>query len=297
MVYSNMKFLLAISSKEYSESTLIVGSLIAKTFNADLSLVYVGEKPKQIFEGRIKLARDSLAKWEIYHPGIEVLKWAFKYLQSSGYLETTDENGFNPENIVDEHNRYRLVLQGSFGRDVDLILREGKIIDELRKECFEQEYTLTIIGGSKKRRMAHDLVQYLPTSIFVVQNLDSSKQYKLLLCVDDSKATKSAVRFGATIAKNQGMFVNTLTVSKTTLFGKGYKGAAKAAGRYLKSQNIPFEQHFITGDPVNTFLDFAGDDHIIVMGDSKQSPLLKFFFGSKPIKTMKKASCPILVVR
>ena len=292
-----MKFLLAVGSKEYSEPTLNIGSRIAKAFNADLSIVYVGEKPREMYEGRVNLALDTLSKWEIYHPGIDVLRWAFEYLQKLGYLEGGEENGFDPENIVEEGKRFRMVLKGSYGRNVDLILREGQIIDELRRECGTDEYTLTIIGGSKKRRMAHDLVQYLPTSIFVVQNLDPSKKYKLLLCVDDSKATKSAVRFGATIAKNQGMFVNTLTVSKTTLFGKGYRGAAKAAGRYLKSQKIPFEQHFITGDPVKTFLDFSGDDHIIVMGDSKRSPLKKFFFGSKPIKTIEKASCPILVVR
>ena len=292
-----MKFLLAIGSKEYSEPTLTIGSQIAKSFNADLSIVYVGEKPKQLYEGRISLVRDTLARWEIYHPGIEVLKWAFEFLRNSGYLEESEGNGFHPENIVQERNRFRMVLIGSYGKDVNLLLREGDIIDELRRECQEDDYTLTIIGGSQDRRMAHDLVQYLPTSIFVVQNFDRSKDYKLLLLVDDSEATKRAIRFGATIAKNQNMFVNTLTVSKTSRFGPGYRRAAKAAGRFLKSQKIPYEQHFLTGDPVNTFLDFAGDDHILVMGASSQSPLKMFFMGSKPIKTLEKAKTPILIVR
>ena len=292
-----MKFLLAIGSKEYSEPTLQIGSQIAKSFDAHLGIVYVGSKPRQIYENRVSLARDSLARWEIYHPGVEVLHWAFDYLRKSGYLEEKDENGFHPENIVEEASRFRLVLPGSYGRDVSLILREGDIIEELRKECGQDSYTLSIIGGSKGRRMAHNLLQYIPTSMFVAKDVDQKKKYKLLLCVDDSKATKRAVRFGATIAGNLDMHVNILTVSKTTRFGTGYSRAAKAAARYLQSNNVSHDQQFVTGDPVETFVEYAGDDHIIVMGDSGQSALKKFFTGSKPIRTLEKAVGPILVVR
>ena len=293
-----MKFLLGIGGKDYSEATLDIGSRIAKSFDADLSIVYVGEKTKQVFEGRVKLAREALASWEIYHPGIDVLKWAFENLQESGFLVKGEKGDlFRPENMAEIKGRFRMILPATYGHEIDLILREGEIIQELRKESEQDEYLLTIIGGSKGRRMAHDLLQYIPTSIFVAKNVDLSKDYKILVCVDDSAATKRAVRFGATIAGNLGMMVNTLTVSKTTRFGPGYSRAAKAAGRYLKSKKISYEQHFITGDPVETFVEFAGEDHILVMGDSGVSPLKKFFVGSKPIKTLDRASCPILVVR
>ncbi len=292
-----MKFLLAVGSKEYSEPTLNIGSRIAKAFEADLSVVYVGPKPKEMFAGRVNLALDSMVKWEIYHPGIDVLRWAFDYLNSSGYLESEQINGFNPENIVQENDRIRMVLQGSYGRKVDLILREGETIDELRREAQTEVYNLTIIGGSQKRSMAHDLIQYIPTSIFVVKSFDTNRDYRLLLLVDDSEATKRAVRFGATIAANQGMAVDTLTVSKTDHFGHGYSRAAKAAGRFLKSKGIPHEQHFLTGDPVGTFVEFAGETHLMVMGASSKSPLKKYFMGSKPIKTLEMARAPILIVK
>ena len=161
----------------------------------------------------------------------------------------------------------------------------------------KEEYDLVIIGGSKGRRRAHDIVQYIPTSIFVVKNADSERDYKLLLLVDDSKATKQAVRLGAAIAKSQGMFVDTLTASKRKKFGSGYKGAAKSAARHLEKQGVDFKQHFLVGDPVSVFVNFAGEDHIIVMGVSGQSALKKFFVGSKPIKTLDKAQCPILIVK
>ncbi|MBH31380.1 MAG: hypothetical protein CMG71_05235 [Candidatus Marinimicrobia bacterium] len=292
-----MKFLLAVSSEDYSRPTLRMGSQIAKSFDARLNVVYVGPKPKEFFAGRVSLARDSLAKWEIYHPGIEVLRWAFQDLQSSGYLENSGENGFDPLNMVEENDRYRMVLPGSYGQEIDLVLREGEIIEELRKECGEEDYTLSIIGGSKGRNMAHDLLQYLPTSVLVMKNLDIEKSYQILLCVDDSPATDRAVRFGGTIAKKMGMAVTLLTVSKHDEFGEGYTNAAKSAAQYLDSLNVSHEQKFLTGNPITTFVGAAGDDHLITMGASSRSPLKKFFLGSKPMKTLEQADCPILVVK
>lgn len=293
-----MKFLLAIGSKEFSKPTLKIGSRFAKSFGAALGIVYVGEKPKQVFEDRVLLARDALANWQIYHPGVDVLQWAFKYLRESEFFAETEEgNAFHPENMVEEKGRFRMVLPAAYGENVSLILREGDIVGELRRECIEDSYALTMIGGSKERRMAHNLIQYIPTSVFVIKNVDISRKYQVLICVDDSEATKRAVKFGATIAENLHMPVVLLTVSKSTRFGPGYRGAARSAGKFLDSQGITYKQEFLTGDPVRTFVDFAGDNHVIVMGASTQSPLKKFFVGSKPIKTLELANSPILVVR
>ena len=145
--------------------------------------------------------------------------------------------------------------------------------------------------------MAHNLLQYLPTSVLVMKNVNLGHHYRILLCVDDSSATDRAVRFGATIAKQMNFPVTIMTVSKTEEFGPGYSGAAEAASQHLESQQVDHEQKFITGDPVNSFIETAGEDHLIVMGSSSKSALAKFFLGSKPMKTLEKANCPILVVR
>lgn len=292
-----MNFLLAVSSEEYSGPTLRMGSQIAKSFDARLTVVYVGPKPKELFAGRVSLARDSLVKWEIYHPGIEVLRWAFDDMQTSGFLKASEHDSFDPLNMVEGKDRYRMVLPGSYGQEIGLVLREGEIIDELRKECREQSYTICIIGGSKGRNMAHDLLQYLPTSVLVMNNVDIEKRYNLILCVDDSSATKRAVRFGGIIAKQMNMFVTLLTVSKDEHFGKGYRDASASAAHYLDTIHVSYEQKFLTGDPVTTFIDTAGEDHIIVMGASTRSVLAKLFLGSKPMKTLEKSNCPILIVR
>ncbi len=294
-----MKFLLAISSSKYSGPTLKVGALIAQAFGAELNIVYVGEKPKEIHEGPIDLTRSNLSKWNIYHPGVDVLEWAFKELKQI----CSDNNElkhaeFNPDHIKQERNRFKVILPNSKGCNVQLILREGELIQELRDELQIDDYALTIIGGSQgKRKMSHDLIQFLPSSIFVARGLDVNKKYKLLLLVDDSEATKRSIIFGAKIAKTEAWEVRTLTVSKNKRFGPGYSGAAKEAKKYLEKKGLSVEQFFLTGDPVTTFVDFAGDDHILIMGASTANPIKKMLFGSKPIKTLERTTGPILIVK
>ena len=66
---------------------------------------------------------------------------------------------------------------------------------------------------------------------------------------------------------------------------------------YMLCLKLSYDQKFISGDPVKTFIELAGEDHIIVMGASTRSAFAKFFLGSKPIKTLQKANCPILIVK
>jgi len=294
-----MKFLLAISSSMYSGPTLKVGALIAQAFGAELNVVYVGKKPKEIHEGPLDLTRSNLSKWNIYHPGIDILEWAFKELkQICPDNDELNDAEFNPDHIKQEHNRFKIILPNSKGCNVQLTLREGELIQELRNELQLDEYALTIIGGSQgKRKMSHDLIQFLPSSIFVARGFDIKKKYKLLLLVDDSEATKRSIAFGAEIAKNEKWEVRTLTVSKNKSFGPGYSGAAKKAKQVLEEEGISVEQFFLTGDPVTTFVNFASDDHILIMGASTANPIKKMLFGSKPIKTLEQTTGPILIVK
>ena len=88
-----------------------------------------------------------------------------------------------------------------------------------------------------------------------------------------------------------------LTVSKTQRFGKGYRGAAQWARRYLDRQRLPYDQHFKTGAPVTVFAETAGTDHIIIMGKSRMNPLKAFFKGTKPARTVLKAHGPVILVK
>ena len=294
-----MKFLIAVGSKEYSESTLRVGMQIAKSFQAAVTIVYVGPKVSDFSLPHVRLAQERMEEWDFDRPGVEVLEWAFNFLAKNDYItSTTIESGFPKNTLVQtDGNRCDVYLQGTISTDVNLILRNGDIISELRDEVARGGFDVTIIGGSQKRRMAHDMIQYIDSSILIVNKYNPDKTYGLLLPVDDSRKTPQAVKYGVRVAQAFGIKVDLLTVSKTNKFGKGYRNAAKRAAKMMRRMGIEYENHFKHGDPAVVIRETAGNDHIIVMGTSTKNPIAKFFMGSKPLQVMESNPCPILIVK
>jgi nucleotide-binding universal stress UspA family protein len=291
-----MRFLIAVRSTTYSERTLQIGSQIANAFSADLSVVYVGDRPPELLSGGVRLARDALLNWEINHPGVEVLRWAYRRLQDWEFIDPSLEQ-FDPTNLVEDADRIRVILPHVHGEKIRLIFREGDPVDQLRKETEYRDYVLTIVGGGNRKNLTRQLIQFVDTSMLFVKNWDPEWNYKVLLCVDDSQATKRAVVFGAQVAQHYKTQVDLLTVSKTQRFGEGYRGAARWAQRYLERVRVPYDQHFETGDPNSVFVEFAGSDHIIIMGKSRMNPIKAWFRGTKPGKTVLNAHSPVILVR
>jgi len=289
-----MKFLIAIkNTADKSKNILDIGCKIAEGFAADLTICFVGKKSKALIEGDVNLTRQSLAEWNIYHPGLEVLEWAFNILKEKGFTGDTE---FNVENLVEDKERIRMVLPQTSDYKIRLVLREGDLLSELKKEVKLAEFDIAIIGTPQRKRMTHQIAQFLDTSIFFVKNFNLNWKYKIILCVDDSRATKRAVIFSTRISKQFNAEITSLTVSKTSFFEKGYRDAYIWAERYLNRQGIPFNCKLLSGNPVDIFVREAGEDHIIIMGKAKGNEILKFIWGSKPIHTAQRANCPVLLV-
>ena len=294
-----MKILIAVGSKKYSGPTLRVGMKVSHALKASTTIVDVGEKVSSFSTKVVGLAQDRMESWDFSRPGVDVLEWAFEFLAEKKFIEPQAiEAGFPKNTLVDTGgNRSEVYLKGTVSDEVSLILRNGEIISELRDEVQLYQYDVTIIGGSKKRRMAHDLIQYIDSSIFIVNNYNPDQTYKILLAVDDSVGTSKAVRYGARVAQAFNIDVDILTISKTEQFGEGYKNAANRASKYLRRCGIKNQNIYKVGNPSEVIKNIAGDNHIIVMGTSTRSPLKKFFKGSKPLKVMENCQCPILIVK
>ena len=289
-----MKFLIAIKNiSDESKNILEIGCKIAEGFSADLTICYVGRKSKALIEGDVNLARLSMAEWNIYHPGLEVLEWAFNILKDKEFAPDTT---FDVQNLVEDKERIRLVLPKTTDYQIRLVLREGELLSELNKEVKQGTFDIAILGSPKRKRMTQKIAQFLDTSIFFVKNFNPSWDYKILLCVDDSRATKRAVILSTRISKQFSADITSVTVSKTSFFGKGYRNAQIWAERYLKRKNITFESRLLSGTPVDVFVKEAGENHIIIMGKAKGNEIIKFVLGSKPIHTAQRANCPVLLV-
>ena len=294
-----MKILIAVSSKKYSRPTLRVGMNVARAFNASTTIVDVGKKINEFSMKDVMLAQERVENWNIDRPGVDVLEWAFGYLAENNFIEKNDiESGFPKNTLVDTgSNRSEVYLKGTICDNVNLIIRNGNVIDELKDEVQKFFYDVTIIGGSQRGNMSHDLIQYIDSSIFVVNNFDLNKKYKILIAVNDSPNNRKAIKYGIRIAQAFDVPIEAITVSETDYFGDGYKGAVKWCEKLLRRSNMPFNHKFLKGNVSSIINKEAGDNRIIVMGSSTKNPILKFIAGSKPLEVMKNCNCPILIVK
>ncbi|HBN45481.1 MAG TPA: universal stress protein [Candidatus Marinimicrobia bacterium] len=294
-----MKFLIAIGSKEFSETTLELGMRVARAFKASVTIVYVGEKISAFSTSEVLMAQENLENWELDRQGVDVLEWAYNYLVENDYISSSAEKeGFIGDKLVQtDDDRCEVFLEGKHTQEVGLILRNGDIIQQLRDEVKRSEIDVTIIGASKKRRMIHDLIQYIDSSIFVVKNYDRKRTYKMVLAVNDAPNTKKAVKYGVRVAQAFDLEINALTISNTKEFRDNYKKASAWADTFLRRAGVKHSINLEYGKFIETINLIAGDDHIIVMGSSTRSPLTKFFTGSKPLNVCEKCNCPALIVK
>ena len=167
-----MKILIAISSMEYSGATLGLGMKVASALKASTTIVDVGEKINEFGSKDVNIVNQLIETWDFNRPGVEVLEWAHDFLAKNNFIEIKDDQSQLLKNklIESETDRAEVFLKGKIGNNLSLILRNGDIIGELRSEVEVGGYDITIIGGSKKRSMSHDLIQYINSSIFIVKN-------------------------------------------------------------------------------------------------------------------------------
>lgn len=292
-----MNFLLCIHNKsEESHHLINLAVKVAESFGANLNVVVVGKKPGGFMESELSIAQQSLAEWDLYQPGIELLKWSFECIIKSEYIKVKP-NVFLPKNFKEENNRIRMILPHSSGTKVNLILRQGNLLNELKTETEERPYELTMIKKPAKNRLIHNLIQFLNSSVFIVPDFKPSNSNNIILCVNDIILSKRAVMYAAIISRQFGNQIKIITVSKSAEFRKKYKYASRWAEKYLNRFKINYKVQMITGNAVDIFVQQSSSDHIIIMGCTNRNEITKYLFGSKPIHTAQQAKCPVLVVK
>jgi len=294
-----MKILIAIGSKRYSKPTLHLGMKVAQAFNAKTTIIDVGEKISEFSSQLVELAQDQMESWDFDQPGVDVLEWAFNYLSDNSLIDSKQiETGFPKNKLIDDGEDRKLVyLSGTVCEDVNLILRNGDIISELREEVQYGGYDVTILGKSQKRNMSHDLLQYINSSILVVNQYNNEKFTRVLLPVDNSSGTMKAAKYGIRVAIAYNIGIDILTVMDNN--GSNKDGSLKISKvtKLIRRSGINYTHLQEQGNPVEKIIEKANDDKIIVMGASNMSPIKRYFKGSKPLSVMNRCNVPILIVK
>jgi|TARA_B100000497_G_scaffold123921_1_gene157454 nucleotide-binding universal stress UspA family protein len=293
-----LKILIAIGGKEFSKPTLDLGMKIANSFKSSTTIAYVGKKISQFSEKDVSVVHQNLDDRQLYRPGIRTLEWAYDFLISKKYIEETDTNKFDDYLLVDEENsRMKVLLKEQHSDNIDLIMRTGEIIEQLKDEVEVNKHDITIIGGGGNKGIHNKLIQFIDSAVFVVKNYSVSKKYKILLPVNDSKGSEKAIDTAINFAKSYKLTVEIVAVYENRKsHEKTDKLLLRTKNKFLKNK-INASTKILEGSTVNAIVDHAKDDSIIILGVSPKNPIMKYFFGSKPISIAQKCNCPVLITK
>ena len=293
-----MKILIAIGGKEFSKPTLDLGMKIANSFKSSTTIAYVGKKISQFSEKDVSVVHQNLDDRQLYRPGIRTLEWAYDFLISKKYIEETDTNKFDDYLLVDEENsRMKVLLKEQHSDNIDLIMRTGEIIEQLKDEVEVNKHDITIIGGGGNKGIHNKLIQFIDSAVFVVKNYSVSKKYKIVLPVNDSKGSEKAIDTAINFAKSYKLTVEIVAVYENKKsHEKTDKLLLRTKNKFLKNK-INASTKILEGSTVNAIVDHAKDNSIIILGVSPKNPIMKYFFGSKPISIAQKCNCPVLITK
>ena len=292
-----MNILIAIGGRDYSKPTLDLGMKVANSLEASTTIAYVGKKVSQFSEKDVSVAHQNLDERQLYRPGVRTLEWAYDFLKSKNYIQE-ETNDFNDHLLVDEENsRMRVLLKGKHSNKINLILRTGEIIDQLRSEVQTNNHDITVIGGGSNKGMHHDLVQFIDSSVLVVKNYSFKKKYKILLPVNNSIGSNNAIEIAEQFAKANKLEVEIVTVLENKSSDENLKKILDRTAKRFSKSRIKNTTKVLEGPVVKRITQSASDDSIVMIGVSPKNPIMKYFFGSKPISIAQKCECPVLIAK
>ena len=295
---NTMKILIAIGGREYSKPTLDLGMKIANSFKSSITIAYVGKKISQFSEKDVSVVHQNLDERELYRPGIRTLEWAYDFLISKEYIQEKVANKFDDYLLVDEENsRMKVLLKGQQSDKIDLIMRTGEIIEQLKNEVETNNHDITIIGGGGNTGIHQKLIQFIDSSVFVVKNYSVNKKYKILLPVNDSKGSDMAIETAINFAKSYKLHVEIVSVPEGKKPIDEVESILKKTKEKFSKNRIRTSTKLIDGTPVNSIIDYAKDNSIIILGVSPKNSIMKYFFGSKPLSIAQKCNCPVLITK
>ena len=293
-----MNILIAIGGREFSKPTLDLGMKIANSFKSSTTIAYVGKKISQFSEKDVSVVHQNLDDRELYRPGIRTLEWAYDFLISKKYIEEKDSNKFDDYLLVDEENsRMKVLLKGEQSDKIDLIMRTGEIIEQLKDEVDTNKHDITIIGGGGNKGIHQKLVQFIDSSVFVVKNYSVNRKYKILLPINESEGSNMAIETAINFAKSYKLDVEIVSVPEGKKSIKEVEKILHNTKDKFSKNKIKATTKVIDGSVVNSIVSHAKDDSIVILGVSPKNPIMKYFFGSKPISIAQKCNCPVLITK
>jgi nucleotide-binding universal stress UspA family protein len=292
-----LSFVVCVGGGPESRETLQFAVRILKALGGDLAILYVSRPIPEAVRDEVLMSQQKMGEWATELPGIAFLRHARDLLRDEGLLRLDD--GGRP--IVrhalraDVAGAFEIELQGAFGDRVRFRIREGQIAEEIRNEVRQGRYDLLVIGAGTNRRLQHQIAQFVDVSTLFVKNVRPGR-YRFLLCTGGERAGAAVAEFTARAALALDVPVDVLAVTELRQRRTEAEEWVRRLASILEDRGVETRTLVREGPIVKTIVESAGEDHVVVIGRSHESELRKFILGSRPIRVIQQARCPVLHV-
>ena len=145
--------------------------------------------------------------------------------------------------------------------------------------------------------MSHDLLQYINSSILIVNDYEDQKFDKILLPLDYKDGMLKVAKYAIRVAMALNVGIDIFTeVDKNKSQNEGSNYFSKII-KFIRRSGVQYSHEEKEGEIVEQIIKKADKNKIIVMKASEMSPIKRYFKGSVPLSVMNKCDVPILIVK
>ena len=291
--------LLAVVGEEVSTRDLVrFTGIVGLGFEANVTFLAVTPGSRQEFRSHTDLAADLLHEWEMETAAMKKLAQVEECL--AGFrMVLTGEDG-KPLARVPLHRRKdgSLVreLLGLDGQTFRLLLREGKLEEEVVIETRERSFGMIFLGMPKSWRQIHRVLQFTEPPVLVVRKWEEG-EYKFLVCFDGTPPSWRALRLAARIAKVLVAPLEVCAVTERNFPRETAEKTLAKAARYLEKATIPSRVCVEEGPFEKRILEKADPSTILTLGTSRKSQVRQLILGAASLRLASRAPGPVLVVK
>jgi nucleotide-binding universal stress UspA family protein len=294
-----MHLLICIGGEQYSRDTLRLGASLVRVLKADVTILYVRPAVSLQFRTEARVAREKLQDWPVETEDALMMKALQRIMEEQGLVRMVDgKPGVLHSPRVERAGLSEYQLYGAAGESLRIRVREGDVVQNIRRETMEADYTLVVIGApGHGGRLVRHIIQYIDPSVLIVKNPREVESYRMLLCLNDSAAALKAQDFAVRTALMLGTPVDLLCIHSYPWEENGAMNLAEDTRRLFKRFDIPHTIRIRRGAVVRAILKEAQPEHLIVMGTSERSSIYQFMFGSVPVEIGRRGKNTVLVVK
>ena len=292
-----MRFLIALYNKETARQNLQFAALLASRLSTDITILYVEPSMKMSMMPEMTMAKSKMNEWHMDSTGYLVLREARDHLASMGLIKDTYREG-ELRQLVSLGKDHLVQMPGTTKavEKVTFRYREGDNLAEILDEMREHHHEILVIGAAKNNDFLTKLQKFSPSSILVVKNPQDIR-YKILVATDGTPPAHRAELLAIKTASFLKRELTFVTVPKNKAHQEFMEKHLSRMSGVAEMKRVKHNIIYGKGDIVRAMADIAGKDHIIFLGRSRRKALAKLLLGSKTIKMVSEADCPLLLVK